>query len=464
MSKLSARLRSSIAARLALAYGAIAAVAVAAAALVFYFGTIGVLERLTDAKINAVAARLAASLADGGSARLLAQIRTELNDKDDSDSELFMLISPQGQVQVANLSAWPAAVPLTGKLNYAYVRRERSRVRTRVMGSVLADGSRLLVGRDLSELDALQGVIRRAVLTGLLVSIVLVSAGAVLLRRAIDRRVGEVRLITRRVGAGDLAQRIPDDGEDEFSLLSRDINRMLAQIESLMDGVQHVSNAIAHDLRTPLSRVRNRLYIAVRSCDAASLREVAQQSIEDVDSLIGLFEKLLRIASVESGVRPAFDAQVDLQRVALGMLDLYEAALEEAGLSLVSQASAVPPITGDPDLIASALASLLDNAIKYAGAGAVVAVSTGADERGVSLEVRDSGGGVPEEELAQLARRFYRVDRARHLPGNGIGLSNVKAIVALHGGTLEVRNGHPGLVVRIVFPIVLPIVNEGATA
>lgn len=450
---LSAVLPASMAARLALGYGAIAAVALVTVASMIYFGTIRVIEQATDVRIEAVAARLNGALAQGGAAQLGIELQAELHDRADTDTEVLMLVGADGVVRAGNLSAWPAALPADGQLHDAWLRRAGRPARTRLLVTHLPDGATLLVGRDMSELQALQAVMQRALLTGLLVAAVLVLGGAYWLRRAIGRRIGQVRLITHRVGEGDLAQRLPDLGEDEFSLLNRDINRMLTQIESLMEGVQHVSNAIAHDLRTPLSRVRNRLYTALRSADAEQLREVAQASIDDVDSLIGLFEKLLRIASAESGMRPVFSASVELPRLVASMVDLYEAAAEDAGLSVHAVAAGrSATVTGDPDLIASALAGLLDNAIKYAGAGARIDVSAVSEVESVCLTVSDNGVGVAEAELSQLTRRFYRVDQARHLPGNGIGLSNVKAIMALHGGTLELRNINPGLQVRLLFP------------
>jgi signal transduction histidine kinase len=447
------RLAASMAARLVLGYGAIAAVALITVASMIYFGTIRVLEQTTDARIETVAARLTEALALGGAARLRADIYTELHDRADTDTEVIMLVNRSGVAEAGNLSALPAGLADDSKLHDAWMRRAGHLARTRVLVSRLPDGAILLVGRDMSELQALQEVMQRALLTGLLIAAVLVLGGAYWLRRAINRRIAQVRLVTHQVGAGDLAQRLPDLGEDEFSLLSRDINRMLAQIESLMDGVQHVSNAIAHDLRTPLSRVRNRLYIAVRSGDAAQLREVAQHSIDDVDSLIGLFEKLLRIASAESGMRPAFTAQVALGRLVESMVDLYEASAEEAGQQLQGTENAQAlQVCGDADLIASAVAGLLDNAIKYAGQGARIDLGVALDAASVSITVSDNGIGVPQAELGLLGRRFYRVDQARHLPGNGIGLSNVKAIMALHGGTLELHDAGPGLLARMRFP------------
>jgi signal transduction histidine kinase len=444
---------SSIASRLALMYGLIAVVSVAAAVLAFFFGTIGVLESSTDSKIQSISERLKNSGEEKGMEALRREILLQLDDWMDTDTEIFLLQSPDGRALLGNVSGFPVH-SRDGMLQNGMLKRDRGPFRARFITQRLSGGARLLVGRDRRELDALQSVVNRAVIIGSLVALLFVSAGTWFLRRSIDRRVGAVRRIACRVSAGDLAQRVPESGEDEFSLLSRDINRMLAQIERLMDGVRNVSNAIAHDLRTPLSRVRNRLVVSLQSASSASsapLVTAAGKSIEDIDQLIILFEKLMRIAAAESGVRPVYPEKISLGKIATGIVELYEAAAEESTIRLQSEVQEVAAIPGDRDLVAAALGGLLDNALKYAGAGSTVTVRCRPVKEGVELLVWDTGPGVPEEVLPLLTERFFRVDRSRHLPGNGIGLSNISAIMKLHGGTLDVRNRHPGLEVRLVF-------------
>lgn len=224
---------------------------------------------------------------------------------------------------------------------------------------------------------------------------------------------------------------------------------MLDRIEHLMEGVRHVSNAIAHDLRTPLGRIRNKLDGALRQQQGvAGYESAAQAAIDDIDDLTRVFDKLLQIAAAESGMRPENFDDIDLQQIGADIVEMYEATADEQGVLLVQMYGEGVPARGDRNLLGSALASLVDNAIKYAGRGATVEVSAGSDEHGSWLAVRDNGPGVPAEELPKLTQRFYRLDKSRHLPGNGLGLSIVAAIAALHGGSLEIEDAAPGLRLR----------------
>jgi signal transduction histidine kinase len=228
---------------------------------------------------------------------------------------------------------------------------------------------------------------------------------------------------------------------------------MLDRIGHLMDGVRHVSNAIAHDLRTPLSRVRARLDEAVRRpSTAASLREAATGAIESIDQLMLLFDKLLQIAEAESGMRAKSFEAVDLGAITKDMVELYDATAEERGVSLKPGGAGPVVAAVDRNLVASAVASLIDNAIKYAGPGATVEVGAYAQPRGAEIVVRDDGPGIPAAERPRVVERFYRLDHSRHLPGNGLGLSIVSAIATLHGGALRLEDAAPGLRARIVLP------------
>lgn len=448
-----ASLRGSVAARLALGYGLMVALTATAVSVVFYISTIGALERSIDAKITQISHRLLVAYTDGGQAALAHAIRTELTDRVDSDTEIVAVVSAGGSPASGNLETWAGPLPPADVPVVRNVVRDGAAMPTRLIVRRLGGGAVLMVGRHLDELAAIREVILRALLASSFVSLLAVVGGAVLFRRQVERRIGEIRRTASAIEGGNLARRIAVAGEDEFGLLGRDINRMLDRIGELMEGVRHVSNAIAHDLRTPLSRVRSRLDGALQQADASdALAEGARLAIDDIDALMSVFDKLLQIAAAEAGMRPASFDLVDLQGIASDMVELYEAAAEEHGVTLALVGSVPVPVRGDRDLLGNALDSLVDNAIKYAGAGVIVEVEARTEGESVALVVRDHGPGVPPAELGKISQRFYRVDRSRHLPGNGLGLSIVAAIAHVHGGSLALANRGPGLEAKIVLP------------
>jgi signal transduction histidine kinase len=232
-----------------------------------------------------------------------------------------------------------------------------------------------------------------------------------------------------------------------------DVNRMLDRIEQLMSGVRHVSNAIAHDLRTPLGRVRARLDEALRREQSLpALTDAARTAIDGIDDLMLLFNKLLQIAEAESGMRTKSFEPVELTGIVRDMVELYDAAAEQAGVRLSIVSEAPLRAHADRDLLATAVASLIDNALKYAGRGARVELAVRGETHAAAIVVRDDGPGVPAAELPRLTERFYRTDSSRNRPGNGLGLAIVAAIAKLHGGTLQLVNANPGLCASIRLP------------
>jgi signal transduction histidine kinase len=239
---------------------------------------------------------------------------------------------------------------------------------------------------------------------------------------------------------------------DEFDRLSGDINLMLDRISELMDGVRQVSNAIAHDLRTPLARLRGRLEAALRDSDSPErFRATAEAALQELDQVVRIFEALLRIAEIEAGHRRAAFAPVDAAALAADVAELYQPLAEQRGLALeVDLAPAT--CTGDRTLVAQALANLVDNAIKHARPGGHVRVRSATREGSVELVVEDDGPGIPEGERDKVVRRFYRLEPSRGTPGSGLGLSLVVSVARLHGGRLDLEDAGPGLRARLVLP------------
>lgn len=448
---------ASIAAKLVLGYGLLGTISIMVVSVVFYTGTIGVLDQNLDGKIVAQAQRL---LQRAGSLRhdeLVEEVRRLLADGIDSDREIFQLLDADGVTLAGNLGSWPSTADRTGtaaRMVSEDVVRNGHLKPARLYLRPLDGGGLLIVGRDLSEQEAVRELIWSALLAGAAVSLLLTVAGALLFRRTIENKLGEIRRTAARIEAGDLSQRIAVTGDDEFALLNRDINRMLDRIELLMEGIRHVSNAIAHDLRTPLSRIRGRLDDALRhQTSVARLSGAAHDAIDDIDDLIRLFERLLQIAEVESGMRTQMFERLDLGRVVADIGEMYEASAEDENIVLSVDAPESLYVDGDRNLLASAIASLLENAIKYAGPGATIRVRAGLHHGMASIAVMDDGPGIPAAELDKVTQRFYRLDKSRHLPGNGLGLSIVSATATAHGGRLALEDGAPGLVARIVLPL-----------
>jgi signal transduction histidine kinase len=451
------RVRASIAARLVLGYGLLAMLSIMVVAGVFYVGTVGVLDRNTDSKIAAISERLMERYRARPLTALAEEVRVKLSDGIDSEREIFLVVGPDGTKLAGNLSAWPANAMLPDGLFTRDVARGGQRMPARLLARRLPLGGLLVVGRDLSEQDATRLLVWRSLATGIGLSLLLTVCGAFLFRSQIEGRIGEIRRTAHAIGAGDLSRRLPVAGDDEFSLLNQDINRMLDRIERLMDGVRHVSNAIAHDLRTPLGRIRGKLEDAVSHQAADSgMARAARGAIEDIDDLILLFERLLQIAEAESGVRAQLFECVELHKIAADMVDMYEATAEDQDIALAAEPGAAAWVQGERNLLASAVASLIDNAIKYAGKGALVRVRIAADAAQVAITVQDNGPGIPAAERANVLQRFYRLDKSRSVPGNGLGLSIVAATASLHGGMLELADAGPGLAARILLPRLAP--------
>jgi signal transduction histidine kinase len=325
---------------------------------------------------------------------------------------------------------------------------------SRLLPRLLPDGSILVVGRDLEDQRDIERLVWRALLAGGAAALLLTIGGALLFRRQIEHRVGAIRRTALEIEAGDLSRRIPiSEVEDEFARLNGDINRMLDRIENLMNGVRHVSNAIAHDLRTPLGRIRSRLEEALGHGEStAQLADAARFAIQRVDELIQMLDRLLQIAEAESGARRQSFAPVPLTSVLSDVVELYDATAEEEGITLINEVEGRPMVLGDKNLLTSALANLVDNALKYSESGSTVQVRALQGLDTVSIEVRDDGPGIPASERARVVDRFYRLDQSRSPPGNGLGLSIVAATSSLHWGKLELADASPGLVARIVLP------------
>ena len=288
--------------------------------------------------------------------------------------------------------------------------------------------------------------------------------GGTMMSWSMLRRVEAINETSREIMAGDLSRRVPAHGTgDEFDQLASNLNEMLDKIQTLMDGVRQVSDNIAHDLKTPLARLRNRLEQVREQAPAhdEEKRALIDRAVNEADSLLATFNALLRIARIESGKSRGAFADVDLAALTHDVVELYEPVAEENGQTLSSNINVNKHISGDRDLLFQALANLMDNAVKYTPPGGRLELSVADSPAGVAIEVADSGPGIPAEQRENVFQRFYRLDESRSTPGNGLGLSLVRAVALLHDAEVELRDNAPGLRVRLTLPAKTPVVQLG---
>lgn len=314
----------------------------------------------------------------------------------------------------------------------------------------------LLVGRDLGEPDKLRAIVNRA----LILAIGMMGLGAFLIwflvgRRAL-RRIDEVSAASIRIMGGDLSGRLPVSGSgDEFDRLSENLNVMLARIAVLNDGLKQVSDNIAHDLKTPLTRLRNRAEAALSGNPGSEqYRATLEATISESDQLIKTFNAILMISRLEAGYSAEQTEAVDLAAIVADVVELYEPAAEEVGVSLVADAPVRIVVNANRELVGQALSNIVDNAIKYSqGSSEAPKVIVRLSRRGdaVELSVADNGPGIPAEDRERVTERFVRLEQSRSQPGSGLGLSLAKAVMKFHKGRLELTDAAPGLCVSMVF-------------
>ncbi|HEU4620135.1 MAG TPA: HAMP domain-containing sensor histidine kinase [Gammaproteobacteria bacterium] len=450
--KLPALLRTSVV-QLTIVYAALFAVSVAALFAFIYWSTIGYLERQTDAIIQADVAGLYEQAERRGLIGLIDVIMERVDN--DTEGRSILGLFDAGLLPVAgNVKRWPPQLTVSnGWVDSLAVANEgggTTPVRAQILS--VGPGFRLMVGRDVRELARINEVFRRAAIWGLGLTLGLALLGGFLVGQNAQRRIAQINRTTRQIIAGNLSQRVPvRGGRDEHDELARNLNAMLDQIEKLLEGIRHVGDSIAHDLRGPLTRLRNRL--DTLAGEPQPSRDGLEECVAQADRLLETFSALLRIARVESGAyRSEFEA-VDLAQIVRDVCELYQAAAEEHDIELAcGQSRPDAVVFGDRELLAQALTNLLDNAVKYTPTGGRIDVklaAVGAPPSAYVLSVADTGPGVPSELREQVLQRFARLDQSRSLPGNGLGLALVKAIAEQHEAELALGDNHPGLVVTL---------------
>jgi signal transduction histidine kinase len=395
-------------------------------------------------------------------------------------SSLYLVTTPTGEGLAGNVgSLEPGVLDHPGWLETSYRRLdapEGSDHRALVQVVQLPGGFHLLVGRDLEERERLFGIIQNAGQWSIALVIVLGLIGGFFVSRRVLKRIDAMTGTAQTIMAGDLSGRLPVAGTgDELDRLAENVNAMLERIEALMKGLKEVSDNIAHDLKTPLTRLRNRCEQALRHPTGESgYRSALEATIAESDDLIRTFDALLMIARAESGQARDNMTEFDAAQIARDVGELYEPLAEEKGLELKVEAPAEAPVRGNRELVSQALANLIDNAIKYAapngklngaagsaanGALAEIVVAAGSEGERIALSVADHGPGIPEADRGRVVERFVRLEQSRSEPGSGLGLSLASAVARLHGGELKLEDNHPGLRSVIALPRAGPAVT-----
>ena len=379
-------------------------------------------------------------------------------------ASLYLVTTPLGERIAGNVGALPpGTLERPGQRETSYGRADDSEATPHeaiIRLFVLPGGFRLVVGRDVEERARLRGVIARAFGWSLALILLLGFAGGWFVARRVLRRVDDMTATTTTIMSGDLSERLRVAGTgDELDRLAANLNAMLDRIGELMAGMREVSDNIAHDLKTPLTRLRNRADEALRvERSPEELRRALEAVIEESDNLIRIFNALLMIARLEAGGGRETMADFDAAEVARGVAELYDAAAEEAGCPLQVSVEPDLPVRGSRELVGQALANLLDNALKYGRADGgtaaeEVAVSARRENGQVVIAVADRGPGIPEGDRGRVLERFVRLEAARTRPGFGLGLSLAAAVARLHGGVLRLDDNAPGLKVVLALPL-----------
>jgi signal transduction histidine kinase len=440
--------------RFGVIYAALFGISAAALAAFLWWSTAGLLERQTAAAIDLDSEALIGQFLQGGPLAVMTAIKDRVAGNIDDDA-LYLLVDPNFKVMEGNLNAWPPRMPVDE--TWGQLKLDRAGVPTlmQVHYFELPGGFHMLVGRDIAVRSQLSLMMEGALLWAAAIAVILGSVGAWAVRGLFRATIADVSATAMAISAGDLSRRVRVAGQDdEFDLLAETINDMLERISRLMDGVRQVSNAIAHDLRTPITRARTRLEDAFQHAGTeAELRAAIERAMADLDDIVGVFQALLRISEIEAGARRRAFAPLELAPVLGDLVELYDAAAEEAGLLLHSDIAASLPVFGDRDMIQQAVANLLDNAIKFSPPGGVIAVSAGVEAGMVRIEVADQGAGIPETDRERATERFFRGEQARSTPGSGLGLALVQAVAQLHGGELQLGDARPGLRAALVLPM-----------
>ncbi len=457
--------------RLALIYLCLFSTAVLALVGFVYWYATDSLSRQIDATIDAEIRGLAEQYHQRGTRGLLAAVERRVSGAA-ARRGLYLLVDRDFTPLAGNISRWPDEPPdaegwVTFRLGFPEDEDEEGVNFGRARLFDLSGGLHLLVGNDVRERARVQDLVADTLGWGLAVILILSLAGALLMSRSLLSRIEDINAASREIMGGHLNRRVPVSPRgDEFDEVAGNLNAMLDRIERLLDATKEVSDNIAHDLRSPLARLRSRLeLLTLENPGLDDYREATAETLAEIDRLLKTFAALLAIAEAEAGAAQRSFAPVELADLVRDVGELYEPLAEARGLSLRLSIAGPARIHGDRDVLFQAVSNLLDNAVKYAPEGSAVSLdlSPAADE--VQIVVADQGGGVPPELREKVLERFFRAESSRSTEGSGLGLSLVAAAAKLHGGRIALEDNAPGLRAVLSLPVrPEPRVSAGAPA
>ena len=436
--------------RLAAVYSLLFAASVAVLGLIVYFATSTAMQRRLDAGIESEMATLLSTYRSGGTDRLVAAIDARERSRAASPFD-YLLLTPDGARLAGRLVTTPKRM---GWSDFIYEEGDGDLSQQRFLAKPLSNGDTLAIAANFDQVAEVKDAILNGFLSAFGAVLLLGIVGGVALSFAFLKRVEAIRRTSEAIIAGDLTQRVPVRGtNDDLDRLSQTLNRMLDRIAELMESLRQVSADIAHDLKTPLARLRHRLeVIQAQTPRAGAQGDAVDAAIAGVDEILAIFGALLRIAQIESGTRRAGFRDLDLSSVFVDVVEAFSPAAEDGGKRLDAKVKAGIAFMGDRELLTQMLANLIENAILHTPAGRHIEVSLGSDRDRIVATVTDNGPGIPPEQRERIFQRFVRLERSRSTPGSGLGLSVVKAVADLHAIALEVRDAKPGLQIILRFP------------
>jgi len=435
-----ARLLATSAFRYALIHAALVCLALAGVLGVVYVRTVAVVDGQIEDTIEAEIRGLAEQYRQRGLGGLRATIERRSADNPGLRN-VYLLTDPAFRPIAGNLGAWPAEAAGARDWVAFTVRPDTADAEPRPVRArpfALAGGAHLLVGRDTTEREVLRGAVLGSLGVAAVLGAALALAVGLVASRRILRRIDAFGRGAGEILAGDMTRRMPvSERDDEFDRLARRLNAMLDRIAALMDGMRSVADDVAHDLRSPISRLRSRVELRLMQApDPAADRRALEETIAEADAILGTFNALLSIALADSGAPRRDFAPVDPAELVRDADELYAPAAAEAGLAFEARIEETGPIAGSRDLLSRALANLLDNALKYTPAGGTVRLSLSRGPDGPCLSVADTGPGIPPADRDRVVDRFARLESSRGRPGSGLGLALVAAVARLHGASL----------------------------